>query len=302
MLLLRSDAARSGAARGLALWGNLLAPSLLPFFAAAGWLTRLGLAARLGRRLQPFLGRSLGLSGSGCAVFVLGLTAGYPMGAGAAADAVRCGRLSRSEGERLLRFCDNTGPGFAAGALGAGIFGSARWGLLVWAVHALTAFLIGSLSRGERAPEAEPLPASDPAGAGALTASVRGAVEALLSIGGYVVFFSALLAVTGTFGFPEKAALAVSRLTGADPRAVLALLAGLLELSSGIGAMAGLPLSPASLALGAFLLSWGGLCVHFQAAAATASAELKLTGRLWGKLLHGVLSAVLMYGIGAAIL
>ena len=79
-----------------------------------------------------------------------------------------------------------------------------------------------------------------------------------------------------------------------------ALFTGALELSSGVGAMAGLPLTPGSLALGEFLLSWGGLCVHGQAGA--AAEGLKMRKRLGGKLLQGVFSAALAYTAASIIM
>lgn len=298
LLIVYSAPARAGAYQGLWLWGEMLVPSLLPFFAAAGLLARLGLTEVLGRWLSPALGRWLCLSPAGVGVFVLGLTAGYPLGAAAAAEALETGRIGKNEAERLLRFSDNTGPAFAVGALGLGIFGSGAAGLFLWGVHALSALLLGiRCGRGRRIPaggdaNTGPAPMSF---AAALTDSVAGAVRALLSIGGYVVFFSALLGVSGAMGFPERAAEWLARGTGADAAVCSALLTGALELSAGIGAMRGMPLSPASLALGSFLLGWGGLCVHFQSMAVAAPAGLDMKGRRRGKLLHGVLSAAITW-------
>lgn len=294
-----SAPARAGAAYGLKLWTELLIPSLLPFFVAAGLLTRLGFMDAVGRRLAPLSARLLGVSGPGCAVFLLGLSGGYPLGAAAAAEAVEAGTLDRREAERLLCFCDNTGPAFAVGALGAGVFHSAGWGLFLWAVHAVSAALLGmglrKISPGT-APAA-PLPRQNRAmgPAKALTASVSAGVSSLISIGGYVVFFSALLGVTQALGFPDNAAAALAKLTGGDSAYLSALFTGALELSSGIGAMASLPLSPASLALGSFLLGWGGLCVHLQSVSVAEPAGLSLRGRFFGKLCHGVLSAGITY-------
>ena len=204
--------------------------------------------------------------------------------------------MERREAERLLCFCDNTGPAFAAGALGAGVFHSAAWGLFLWGVHVLSALILAALYRSKQH-SAAPAPriAKPDSAADALTGSVTAACSALISIGGYVVFFSALLKVSEGFGFPGKAAVALSGLIGADPAIIRALLTGMMELSAGTGAMASLSLQPASLALGAFLLSFGGICIHLQAAAVTAGTGIKLTGRLRGKLLQGVLSAGLAY-------
>ena len=115
-----------------------------------------------------------------------------------------------------------------------------------------------------------------------------------------MVFFSALLASLGTLGFPDTLAGELARRAGGSLSFFRALFTGALELSSGIGAMASLPLTPGSIALGAFLLSWGGLCVHGQAGA--AAGGLKTRKRLGGKLLQGVFSAVLAYGAALIIM
>ena len=305
LLVLYSAPARTGAVQGLELWSGLLVPSLLPYFAAAGLLTRLGFIDAVGRRLSGTGARLFGVSGTGCGIFLLGLSGGYPLGAAAVADAVRAGTLDRQEAERLLGFCDNTGPAFAVGALGAGVFRSAGWGLFLWGIHALTAVLLGLAGRrAGQADAAAPPPARGKALSfpDALTAAVAAAVSALIGIGGYVVFFSALLGVTDALGFPHRAAEALAGLSGGDPAFFRAMFTGALELSSGIGDMAALPLTPASLALGAFLLGWGGLCVHLQAVSVTADAGLSLGGRLRGKLCHGLLSAALAFCLASLLL
>ncbi len=296
--LLRSGPAREGAVRGLLLWGDVLVPSLLPFFAAAGLLSRLGLPETLGRRLPG--GR---FSGPGAGLFLLGLSGGYPLGAASVARAVRDGRLSRAEGNRLLFFCDNSGPAFAVGALGVGVFGSAGWGLFLWGVHAFAALALALLTSGKKDDEAREnaSPAALPFPR-ALTESVSGAVSALLNIGGYVVFFSALQGVGEALGFPGQLDDALSRRFGWEAAALRALFAGCLELSSGVGAMAGMTVTPSHLALGELLLSWGGLCVHLQAASVAADAGLDLSRRLRGKLLHGLISAGLVYFLAAPML
>ena len=297
-----SAAARDGAYRGLVLWGTLLVPSLLPYFAAAGMLTRLGVVDVVCRRLAP-RGHSAVFSGPGLGVFLLGLSGGYPLGAASAAEAVKAGVLSPEEGSALLACCDNTGPAFAVGALGAGLFGSARWGLLLWGVHALTAAAIAAVACRKSRTASRALPPRKALSPGeAFGSAVAGAVSALMSIGGYVVFFSALLGVTETLGFPGPLARALARHLGGQEPYYRALLTGALELSSGVGAMRGLPLSPASLALASMLMGFGGLCVHMQAAAVTREAGLRMNRRLPGKLLHGALSAAVTYFLALALL
>ena len=241
------------------------------------------------------------MSGAGAAVFLLGLSGGYPLGAASVAALWRSGSIDRGEAEHLLMFCDNSGPAFAVGALGAGIFQSAGWGLALWGAHALSAALVGVFFRRKyRGASAAPLPKPPMDFGTALGASVSAAAQTLLQIGAYVVFFSALLASLAALSFPDALAGELAFRTGASLSFFRALFTGMLELSSGIGAMAGLPLTPESLALGAFLLSAGGLCVHWQAGA--AAPGLNMRKRLGGKLLQGVFAAALMYGVASIIM
>lgn len=301
LFLFSSVEARQGAAEGLRLWSTLLVPSLLPYFAAAGLLTRLGAVEALARRLTPAASRLFGVSGAGAAVFLLGLSGGYPLGAASIGTLYENGTISKDEAEHLLLFCDNSGPAFAVGALGTGVFGSAGWGLLLWGIHALSAAAVGILFRRKRSDKAPLPPARPPMDfSAALGSAVTAAGQTLLQIGAYVIFFSALLASLGTFGFPDTLAGELAFRTGAPLSLFRALFTGTLELSSGIGAMAGLPLTPGSFALGAFMLSWGGLCVHGQAGAAAGGLEMRK--RLGGKFLQGVFSAALAYGVVSVIM
>ncbi len=301
LLALRPESARDGAVLGLRLCLELLIPSLLPFFAAANLLNRLGFAALL-RPLTKPLSILLAVSEEGASVFLLGLTGGYPLGAAAAADLLRRGRIPREEAERLLFFCDNTGPAFALGAVGLGAFGSAGTGLFLYLVHAFTALLLGLLSRrGDALPSSRTVPetAELPSAAEAFTEAVHSAGSAVLKIGAFVTVFSALLSVLDSLGLLTFLSAFLALRTSRGMGWWRAAFCSLLELSSAAGALAGLPAAPDKLALAAFALSWGGLCVHCQCMAVTASAGLKTAKRLEGKLLQGVLSALIVYGLSA---
>ena len=297
LLAVFSDAAQTGALAGLRLWATVLTPSLLPFFVSAGLLTQLGFTRALGTVLSPILGKALHLDGNGCALLVLGLSGGYPLGAASAGEMVLSGQMARRDAERLLRFCDNTGPAFAVGAVGAGVFRSPKLGFALWGIHAVCALVLGFLFRPRERPTDVPPPpeAVFPSLGEALTRAVSGAVRSVIGIGGYVAFFSALLEVAGEFGYPDGAASVLAALTGGSSESLRAFLTGILELSGGIGAMAGFSPTPGNLAMASFLLGWGGVCVHLQSVSAAAPAGIKTAGRGCGKLIHGALSAILTY-------
>ena len=85
---------------------------------------------------------------------------------------------------------------------------------------------------------------------------------------------------------------------GFEPCFVKAMLTGLLELGSGTAAMQGLRPCPASFALSAFLLGWGGLSVQFQTLSVLAESKIKGTLHLAGRLLSAVFAAMTAYVAG----
>ncbi len=72
----------------------------------------------------------------------------------------------------------------------------------------------------------------------------------------------------------------------------------MLELGSGIGQMRALSPSLPLFALAAFLAGWGGLSVQFQTAAVLGETELSLRRHRIGRLLSGILSALLALLLG----
>ena len=126
---------------------SLILPSLFPFFVLSVLLNRLGLPGYLGRLLTPLASRVYGVTGAGASALLIGLTGGYPLGAAYIADMERSGAITAREGERLLAFCNNSGPAFIIGAVGAGAFGSGKAGLLLYLCHVLSAMLTGLFFR-----------------------------------------------------------------------------------------------------------------------------------------------------------
>ena len=136
-------------------------------------LLRIERARRRARRaaaaLPPALradGRLFGLPGDGAAALLAGLLGGYPLGAAATAGLVERGALTPAEGARLLGFANNSGPAFLIGAAGAGVFGSVRAGLALYAAHVLAALSAGLVMRGRATALCQPCPRSPGPGPG----------------------------------------------------------------------------------------------------------------------------------------
>ena len=151
------------ASEGLRLCGELIVPSLFPFFVDSLLLGKLGFPEALGRCLSPLTRRLFHVSGKGATALFIGLTGGYPMGAAYLAELLERGEISPRETERLLGFCNNSGPAFLVGAIGAGVFDSAKAGHLLYIAHIQAALASGILLRSGNAPDEEhPLPPAAP--------------------------------------------------------------------------------------------------------------------------------------------
>lgn len=298
-MISNAGAAGDACRDALEMCGRLLIPSLFPFFVLSGFLNRVGLPGLLGKALAPFAMRVFGVSGAGASALLMGLTGGYPAGAAYIADMERQGSVTQREAERLLAFCNNSGPAFIVGAMGLGVFGSVRLGLLLYGIHVFAAFMTGLIFRGRNACyeyQDLQLDSTDPALA--LVGAVRQAIAAILSVCGFAVCFSVLLRILDSGGTLSLLCGAVAARFGFEPRFVRAMLTGMLELGSGAAAMQGLRPCPESFALAAFLLGWGGISVHFQTLAVLADSKVKGTLHLAGRLLSACIAALTAYVIG----
>ena len=152
-LLLAPQAAASGALQGLRACGTRVIPALLPFFVVSRMLTALPLPTP-GRRADRLFHALFGVRAACLPALLTGLLGGYPAGAAAVTELYRAGALSKAEAERALCFCNNSGPGFFAGLIGAAVLGDVRRGLILYGLHALSALLTGLLLPGSAPPAA----------------------------------------------------------------------------------------------------------------------------------------------------
>ena len=127
----------------LVLCAQTVIPSLFPFFVISSFMVNTGFVSCAGKIAAPISRRLFKVSGSGAVVFVMGILCGYPTGAKMVSELYENKEISRNEAMRLLPFCNNSGPLFVIGAVGAGMLGSTRLGVTLYAVHVVSAVLTG---------------------------------------------------------------------------------------------------------------------------------------------------------------
>ena len=283
---------------GMSLCGNILFPSLFPFLILSSLVVELGLSRYMGQILSPLMMPLFRVNGRCSSALVLGLLSGYPVGAKTAIQLYETGQCSKTEAERLLAFCNNCGPAFIFGAVGTGVFGSSKLGVLLYLIHVLAALLTGMIFRfyqgdahsetNDRFQEIQAARLSS-----ALIHCITGAMQSMLHISSFVLFFSVTIRILTCSGVLFALSHVISLLFmpfGMNTELSSALLAGFLEVSSGVTALPKAALS-IQLSLAAFLLGWAGLSVHCQVISFLGTNGLSLRTYLGGKLIHGILSA-----------
>lgn len=302
LALMRWPQESMAAARdGLALCGNVIIPSLFPFFVLSSLVVELGMSRYLGRLLEGVMAPLFRVGGACSSALALGFVGGYPVGARTAIALYENGQCSKTEAERLLAFCNNSGPAFILGVVGTGIFASSPCG---------AAPLSGTYRRFPVRRPALPLlparrgaPAGTPCGPPVPGSQLPRGLHPLHHRG--PVLHPEYLCLRAVFhgGHPDALSLRRHGRSGRRAAALLSplgldqawaqrLITGLLELSSGVSSLTGAGTVTGRLSMAAFMLGWAGLSVHCQVLAFLGDSGLSLRTYLTGKLLHGGLSAL----------
>jgi len=215
------------------------------------------------------------------------------------------GECSRREAERLLSFCNNSGPAFILGVVGASVFANNRVGLLLYFVHGVASVITGVCFRRWRGRGDAVRPGQRrarelrPGFATAFTEGVKSSFASTLNICGFVIFFTVLikmLVISGLLPAAAKGAAVLLRPLGADEDAARRLLIGVIEMSSGVWSLSAAAESLSSgAAMAAFMLGWAGISVHCQTLSFLCDSGLSAKTYIIGKLMHGVISAALVW-------
>ncbi len=293
----------SAAKAGIDLCLKIIVPSLFPFFVISSLIINLGLADRAGRILAPVMRPLFGVGGAASSALVLGFLGGYPVGARTAAALYSDGTITKTEAERLLSFCNNSGPAFILGVVGAGVFGSSRAGLFLYSVHILVSVAIGFMFRqwGEYKPYDKHVchkPHKREPFASAFVESVKSSFMSSIGICGFVIFFTVvvrLLYCAGVIPFISNTIYSVLSPLGIDKAWGERLFTGIIELSSGVWSLKEAGSLPGSIVMASFMLGWAGISIHCQTLSILSESGLKSNTYVIGKLLHGIISALLTY-------
>ncbi|MEK4852469.1 nucleoside recognition domain-containing protein [Paenibacillus sp. FSL H7-0756] len=313
-IIIAPEASLKASLTGLKLWWTLVFPALLPFLILSEMLSASGFVHGIGVLLEPLMKRCFRLPGAGGWTLVLGLTAGFPAGAGGVMQLHKQGDITDMEAGRLAAIVHYASPVTLLIVVGTAFLHSPAAGYALLAIHWLSGVAAGILSacfNDSRKITSPISQESDPSHTGSrssakkaslpgrihqaaadarsrdgrgfgkvLGESVSSAVQSLMIVGGYMIMFAVVISIVNRL-FPQLPAMVA---------------ASMLEIHLGARAMTSATAGPEGSVIGGLLgpallsagLAWSGICAQLQALALLKAANVRFLPFTAVRLLHGL--------------
>ncbi len=272
-----------GVKNGLVICVQTVIPALFPFCVLSSFFVKTGLCSVLGKVLSPVTKFLFALPGEAGGVILMGLCGGFPVGASMTSALLENGNISKHEAGRMMLFCVNAGPAFVIGAVGAGMLGSIRAGVLLFCSLTAASLIVGFLSRFVPDKDCEENNCtlcriqSQPLRT-ALPLAVTDGTTAIISVCAWVILFSCMLEYIPLLGLSRETDIVLNCI---------------LEVTRGCASAVELQNIP----IVAAALGWSGFSVHCQVMRYVRSVEVPFAHFFCARILNGAIAAILCAGL-----
>lgn len=272
-ILLQPQAAISGAQSAMRSWAYSVAPALFPFLALMPVLTGAEACAAYERIFSYPMRKLFALPGSAAPAVIIGMISGSPGGAAAVTRIAAQTNMPASASKRIALAVCAVSPCYLVLGVGQGLYGNAKLGVQMAAIQVSVQLglllLLRPLCEGMQGPVPQVNPRQD-------SQPIRSAVEIMLTVCGYMVFFSVIAAVAARF-------------TGEEAGKLLLLA---LDLPSAMPQLAQWEI-PGKLLLQEMAVGFGGICIAAQNLNVLREIGVSAVEYISVRLLAGVISAAL---------
>ncbi|MEH7226972.1 sporulation integral membrane protein YlbJ [Bacillus safensis] len=306
---------------GLAMWWEVVFPSLLPFFILSELLISFGIVRFVGVLLEPFMRPIFRVPGVGGFVLAMGMASGFPSGAKLTTRLRQERQLTQIEAERLVSFTNSSNPLFIFGAVAVGFFHHPALGIVLASAHYLGNLAVGVTMRGYKArhdahlrsrkkflfpPVKEAFNAlhiarlaeKRPLGQ-ILSDAVMSSVQTLFMIGGFIILFSVFSKMLSVVHVTDLLSIGLGYMLQTmhlPPELDLAMIAGLFEITLGSQMTGSQEVTLlAKTIVVSFILGFSGFSVQAQVAGILASTDIRFKPFFFARLLHGIYAGVFAF-------
>jgi len=290
---------------GILLWANNLVPTLLPFLIATELLTKTDTVRVFGKVFTKWMRPLFNVPGEAAFAFLMGMISGYPVGAKIITDFRKQDICTKEESERMLAFCNNSGPLFIIATVGTSFYLDSRIGFLLLFTHILASLSVGLImgffskhKKSNRTQSTYNIPKNkNRISEIAIGDCILNSIQTILMIGGFLLFFSVILSILQEIQilhFLKDLLIPIFTFLHIPIQYASAFLSGLLEITTGLKGISNILLQDLSLnfILSSFVLGFGGFCVLLQVYGIISKEKLSIKPYFFGKLLQGLLAAI----------
>lgn len=275
---------KAGAKTGLELWLFTLIPTLFPFLIFTNLLNSIHGNLLISHILKKPVQALFPVSDHAVYAILIGLLCGYPMGAKAVSNLLSENKITNIEAQYLLRFCNYPSPMFVVGYLCPILQCNTYLFIVLTAIYG-SAFLCGQIFRPASASPKSHASTYTPLCAfqfSMIDYAIKDTCYCLMLFGGYVILYS----IAATYVASIHTPMGLWQILGI----------GLLEITNGTSMLASFSLPVIyKLPLACFFVTFGGLSTFSQTISILKGHPLSKRHYLYGKLLNGLLSAILCY-------
>lgn len=258
-------------------------PALFPYMIITDFLVKTGSISFVCAPLCAFF-KKANITAEAAAPCITGLLCGAPVSARTVKELYESGRLTSEESDALLCAANPTSPAFIICAVGCGMLGSVRIGVIIWSFSFLISFLCALFFLPKKSQKEIPIRASESSKHNTLEAlnlSIKDAAVSVINISSVVVFFY-------TLSHTLSDIMAEFELSGS----IIAFVCGLFEIGVGCDMSTCSPYLQKELC--AFIVGFGGISVLMQVKC-EAHGNAKLSKYLVSKLLCGLLCSLFVF-------
>lgn len=297
---------------GIVLWATNVLPTLLPFVIGTNILIGTGIVELMGIFLEPLMFPLFKVAGCSAFALICGMISGYPVGAKITQSLRSCEQISKSQAQRLISFCNNSGPLFILGAIGTSMLGNKNYGYFIMIAHYLSAIIVGIMFRFFYGSEKDyVLPSKriffrafnhvkfvrTDKNIGKLFAqSVHDSIETVLQIGGFIVVFSIvskILELSNVIVLIWNWLAKFDFIRQIGYETFSGIIVGIIEITNGAKILTAQNFSPSILIILSALVSFGGFSVHMQSISFISKTDIKANLYILAKIIHAFISAVI---------
>lgn len=279
------------------IWKENVFPSLFPFFVLSELLINYGFIELVGEIFKPFMNKVFRVKGVGAFALIMSLISGFPSSAKYIKELYNKNLINQNEATKLLMFTHFSNPLFILGTISLLFLNNKEVGLLILICHYLGNFIIGIIFRNYYPSKEENKNISikkvlteisnnrvksNKKFGEIITTALLNSINTLILILGVITMFLVITTIIDNNinlnSFHQS------------------ILNGFVEMTQGLKyvSLEEIPLKLKCI-LSTMIISFGGLSVHMQVISILSDTKINYLPFLTARIIHAIISSLLMF-------